>query len=149
MEELRNPSRASDKTIRQALEEITAILQRQLRKFAQLEQQHHTVPPCFLAQLRSQPEAAVDATVLGNMIYLLHVTWGDVAGLLHWLLKMLSDHPDWVIRMRETTATEVDELEDGNDLGTRIVMETLRLEQSEHLYRTVLQDIHFAGFVIP
>jgi cytochrome P450 len=34
-------------------------------------------------------------------------------------------------------------------LSTRVVLETLRLEQSEHLYRVATREIEHRGFVIP
>ena len=60
--------------------------------------------------------------MLGNLIYIMQVTWGDVTGLLLWVFKMLSDHPEWRDRLAR---------EQSRELATRIVQETLRLEQSE------------------
>jgi len=56
----------------------------------------------FLAEIiRADPRAAHDQTVLGNLIYILQTSWRDVAVLLLWTLKMLSDHPEWATRVRE------------------------------------------------
>jgi cytochrome P450 len=59
---------------------------------------------------------------------------------------MLTEHPEWADRVRRTR--------DANDSGvetlpTRIVMETLRLEQSEQLYRVADRQIDHRNFVIP
>jgi len=100
-----------------------------------------TPPSCFLAALaRSDPAALADRTILGNLIYIMQITWGDVTGLLLWVFKMLSDHPEW----RERLAREP-----SRDLATRIVLETLRLEQSESRYRRAVADLELDGFRIP
>lgn len=100
-----------------------------------------TPPSCFLAALaRSDPAALSDRTILGNLIYIMQITWGDVTGLLLWVFKMLSDHPEW----RERLAREP-----SKDLATRIVLETLRLEQSESRYRRAVADLELDGFRIP
>ena len=57
---------------------------------------------------------------------------------------MLSDHPRWVERLREELAEPA-----GSDLSTRVVMETLRLEQSEFVYRRAAHDFDWSGFTIP
>jgi len=140
--DMRNPMRVSDTAINLALDEITEILHRQMNAFTQREMQQSRIPSCFLAALcDSCTESKHDATVLRNFIYLMHVTWSDVAGLLLWILKMLSDYPEWLSKVRASA--------ENDKLSECIVMETLRLEQSEHLYRRALQDIHFNGFLIP
>ena len=98
-------------------------------------------PSCLLAALvRTDPDALADRTVLGNLIYIMQITWGDVTGLLLWVIKMLSDHPEWRTRLAR---------EGSRDLATRVVLETLRLEQSESRYRRALADIDLDGFRIP
>ena len=70
----------------------------------------------------------------------MQVTWGDVTGLLLWVFKMLSDHEDWRRRLAQDPT---------RDFATRIVRETLRLEQSESRYRRATLDIELDGFRIP
>lgn len=148
--DMRNRKGASDKTIERALEKITTIMLDQIDRIGESEQTGQQVPRCFLAELsHSHPEALNDPTVMRNLIYFLHVTWSDVAALLLWLLKMLSDHPDWVTKLRQALAAPGSSVSTANDLSVRVVSETLRLEQSEHLYRRALGDIHFGGFVVP
>ena len=89
---------------------------------------------------REGPEALNDRTILGNLIYIMQVTWGDVTGLLLWVLKMLTDHPEWRSRLAQDGSRE---------LATRIVQETLRLEQSESRYRRATADLELDGFRIP
>ena len=90
---------------------------------------------------RSRPESVDDATTIGNLIYMMHTTWADVSGLLQWLFRMLTEHSDWAERVRNRHREP--------SLSMRIVMETLRLEQSEYLYRVANRAIEHAGSVIP
>ena len=78
------------------LAEIEAIIRRRAHVLSGDPQS----PACFLATLaRDNPEALADRTVLGNLIYIMQVTWGDVTGLLVWVFKMLGDHPQWRERL--------------------------------------------------
>jgi cytochrome P450 len=128
---------ASRRRIDAALAQIEAILRRRAGELV-----HDAAPTsCFLVWLaRQHPEALSDRTVLGNLIYIMQVTWGDVTGLLLWVFKMLSDHSVW----RERLAREK-----SRELALRIVQETLRLEQSESRYRRATADLHLDGFRIP
>ncbi len=91
----------------------------------------------FLA-LRST--ALADPTVTRNLIFTALTTHDDIAGLFLWILRFLSDHPEWVDRARADP--------DGS-VADAIVSETLRLEQSEFLFRMTKRDIEFGGFVLP
>lgn len=131
--------RTSDSRVSRALEETTAILHQQMTR-------HEKPSRSFLDEMiRAHPETAHQPAALGNLIYILQTSWRDLAGLLQWILKMLSDHPVWVHRLREETASAGGPA----SLASRIVMETLRLEQSDYLMRRATQEIRFNGFVIP
>ena len=130
-----------------ALEDTTAILDEQMTQWSQLNRHDARAARCILQEMiHVHPETAQDRTALWNLIYLLQTSWRDLAGLLQWRLKMLSDHPVWVDRLREETASEHHQ---PGALATRIVLETLRLEQSDYLMRRATQEIRFNGFVIP
>ena len=135
--DIRRARWASRRRIDAALREIETIMRRRATELST-----ETGPAsCFLVALaREHPEALDDRTVLGNLIYIMQVTWGDVTGLLLWVFKMLSDHPEW----RERLARER-----SHDLATRFVQETLRLEQSESRYRRATADLELDGFRIP
>jgi cytochrome P450 len=93
--------------------------------------------------VRLHPESRRERTVVVNLLYILQTTRIDVAGLLAWILKKLTDHPEWRERVRaECTLGE-------GTLAERIVMETLRLEQSEFLYREVHDDIEVGDHRVP
>lgn len=135
--DIRRARWSSKAKIDPVLTEIEAIMRRRVGELANDD----SPPSCFLVSLaRAHPEALNDRTILGNLIYTMQVTWGDVTGLLLWVFKMLSDHPEW----RERLAREP-----SRELATRIVQETLRLEQSESRYRRATADLEIDGFRIP
>ena len=58
-----------------------------------------------------------------------------------WVLKFLSDDPARARGLRDA--------DDQHTLADRVVSETLRLAQSEYLWRRASRDIEFRGVVIP
>jgi len=98
---------------------------------------------------------ADDPTLLRNFIFLMLTSWIDVSDLLTWVFKFMNDHPEWGSRLRQPTAAphasenQSDENQDSQHLATSIVLETLRLEQSEYLMRRAVRDIQFRGYRIP
>ena len=101
----------------------------------------------FLGQaLRGDPALSDDPVFVENLVYFFHIARCDLTGLCGWLFKMVLDQPAWVRRIRapgEGTPRERD--------GTAgwFVDETLRLRQSEYLYRTTSAPIRFEGWSIP
>jgi cytochrome P450 len=143
--DIRNPTRASDRSINRALDEVDAIVKRQLHDDQAVPRP--AAPRSFFeAVAATNPEAVDDPTVVRNLIYLLHTSWADVSGLLTWLWRMLTEHPEWADRVRQARDAGDGGVE---TLPTRIVMETLRLEQSEQLYRLADRHIEHRDFVIP
>jgi cytochrome P450 len=142
--DIRKARWASRRRVGAALLEIEAILRRRAASLASVGE---GAPSCFLAALvRADPDALADRTILGNFIYIMQVSWGDVAGLLVWVVKNLGDHPAWRDRLEDAVASPERR---GRDLATRIVQETLRLEQSEHRYRRATAAFDLDGFRIP
>lgn len=99
------------------------------------------------ALLRADPSMP-DQTCVDNLIFILRISSGNVLALLHWCLHCLGRHPEWVDRLRVELAAERAGAA-GSELATRIVLETLRLHQSEYLYRVVRERFEFEGFVFP
>lgn len=96
----------------------------------------------FAAALeRAHPGALNDRFFTFNLIFMFHTARNDLGGLFAWLIKMLADHPQWAAQLRSEP--------DASNLSGRIVLETLRLEQSEYLLRQTNRDITFEGFTIP
>lgn len=92
--------------------------------------------------------AIADDTLVANLIFMLQISRNNVVGLLRWILKMLSDNPIWMENLRNARAPGSTANGDP-DLAERIVLETLRLQQSEYIYRTAKDRIHYRGMVIP
>jgi cytochrome P450 len=133
------PRNAPARAVRPALAEAMAI--------ARAGATAAVAPASFLGELgRSRPEALDDPTVLANLVYMAHTTSRDVADLMAWILKLLGDHPAWVARLRQDAGPDADR--DGG-LADRVVQETLRLAQSEYLYRKVPHDLEIDGRVVP
>ena len=89
--------------------------------------------------MTANPAALDDRTIAGNFILISHIAYGDLTGLHMWIFKLLSDH-----------RSALDPVRAGEpDASTRIVMETLRLEQSEFLYRRVIRTFEYEGMRFP
>ena len=107
----------------------------------------------FLAEaIHDDRQRVEDSIFVENLVYFLHIARCDLDGLCAWLLKMICDHPEWALKIRQSRCEEAgreDETASGGTLADRFVKETLRLRQSEYLYRTVAQSIEWNGFSIP
>jgi cytochrome P450 len=145
----RNPRWVSDRRVRAAAAELGEIFVAQRTRFDALPDDE--VPRCFLDEIRRhEPSSLDDPAVLGNLVFLFHVTWGDVSGLLTWIARMLAGHPAVVLAARAELAPGADDGPAPRDsLCTRIVHETLRLEQSEHIYRRTTSSVTVADRTIP
>ena len=101
--------------------------------------------------LRAQPEAVGEATIRRNLIYMLETGHRDVAGLLTWILKLLSENTLWIAHLRHDLSGLDQNPPDtlGRTLADRVVMETLRLERSEYLYRLARKDVRLGPFKVP
>lgn len=121
---------------RKSLADITAILNGQVGQW--------DVPPhCYLAELlAAEPNALDDRTLMGNLIYLLRMSAGDVESFLRWILKQLAEHPAWLDRTRR-------DADHSSGLAERIALETLRLEQSEYLTRRAREGLALKDYSIP
>jgi cytochrome P450 len=136
--------RRSSRT-REAMTEIVTLV---LSQAGRLRAEDSANPTSFLDQAsRNDPDLVEDPMFLENFVYLLHIARCDLSGLCGWLLKMLGDHPNWGLKVR--SSREVTQSADPTGPAGRFVDETLRLRQSEYLYRTTSGDIQFEGFSIP
>jgi cytochrome P450 len=87
---------------------------------------------------------ALDNTLLGNLAYLFELSHFDLYSLWHWVLTFLATHP-----AISSTFSEQVNATARRQYAEAVVFETLRMEQSEMLYRRVTDDIVFDGFLIP
>ncbi|MEM7222596.1 MAG: cytochrome P450 [Pseudomonadota bacterium] len=107
-------------------------------------QAQESQPVCALGTLVAEDRSVLgDETVVANLVCMVQVGSHDLASLLVWVWKLLSDNPDWQSRLR----MELDRGETGS--AGRIISESLRLEQSEYLKRRALETLDFEGFKIP
>jgi cytochrome P450 len=102
--------------------------------------QQTAVPGGVMARLQAQGE--LDATMLGNLIYMVELGRYDLRGLLRWIVRYAAEQPAWLDRIGAGGT-------DASAVAMAFVQETLRLEQSERLMRDVEQDIRFEGWLIP
>ena len=105
-------------------------------------------PTSYLGQaIQDDPRLLSDPVFVENLVLFLNIARFDLAGLCAWLLKMVGDHPDWGLRVR--SARDATPSSEPTGLGARFVDETLRLRQSEYLYRTTSDPVRFDGYSIP
>ncbi len=87
-----------------------------------------------------------DDTALGNLIFLFEPSHFDVYSLWHWLLYYLAKNNHVADRIAEALAADRVE---ADKLVSAAILETLRLNQSEVLYRQAADDIVFDGQFMP
>jgi cytochrome P450 len=146
--DLRKLSLTPDSRDRTALAEVEAWVRGRGRALQEATEQGADSPSCFLATLlQAHPGFLTDETALGNLVYVLTIARADLTALLIWVLKLLGDAPEWAERLREVARTK--SASEAHALAWCIVRETLRLEQSEYVYRRAKREIQFRGFTIP
>lgn len=88
----------------------------------------------------------LDETSLGNLIYMVEMGRYDLRLLFRWLSKYAAENSALLERIAAGNTVA----HDGRvSLEEAFVLETLRLNQSERLMRSVNRDINFEGFFIP
>jgi cytochrome P450 len=132
-------ARPLDPQTRTALSELRAQVLQQIQTLRE-DSSRECVLTEWLRANRDKP----DQPVLDNLMFLFRIGVNNVSSLLRWVLKMLGDHPEWgePIRRKEDSAEQP-------ALAERIVMETLRLEQSEYIYRVVKSPMALDQYRIP
>jgi cytochrome P450 len=83
--------------------------------------------------LAERPDALADETLARNLVYAVRTGGTDLGSFLHWLLWELAHAPDWLARGGGEREAEA------------IVLETLRLHQSEYLYRRAERPVRAEG----
>ncbi len=91
---------------------------------------------------------ALDATLLGNLIYMVEMGRYDTYSLFRWLAKYAADHPALIDAIAREDAAGSPPA-GRRSLAEAFVIETLRMDQSERLIRTAQRDLVFEGFLIP
>ncbi|HLX28077.1 MAG TPA: cytochrome P450 [Casimicrobiaceae bacterium] len=87
-----------------------------------------------------------DATMLGNLIYMVEIGRYDLRGLLRWISRYAADAPAWLEQIAFETNTSRGA---GDRAAQAFVLETLRMNQSERVMRDVRKNFIFEGWLIP
>lgn len=98
----------------------------------------------------SDPDSLDRPARAENLAMIARVASSDLTGLMDWIAWFLAGAPAWrdaVCAHGRTAGVTGGSLP--LDPATAIVMETLRLEQSEHLYRRTVKPFEVDGRVIP
>lgn len=103
--------------------------------------------PKMPSALRQLVESGSDnRTAVGNLVYLFEPAHFDVYSLWHWVLWHLATHPHAAERIAAALKTSTAE---ADTLVQAAILETLRLEQSEVLYREAKSNVTFDGMFLP
>ncbi len=126
-----------------------AIFQTTTRALRDLERA--AVPGTALGGLvASDPTSTDDPNRIRNLFLLFRIGVTDVFDLLGWLAEMLSGHPEVVAGIRKVPRTHGPPTgAQPSDPASRVVLETLRLEQSEYLYRHVVRPMTIGEYSVP
>jgi cytochrome P450 len=91
-----------------------------------------------------EPRQLQDRTLIGNLVALLLATRNNMNGTLIWMLKELFDHPAAVDELRRAGVPSAQAA-----AAKQVVLETLRLHQSEFFYRETIEEIPVGPYVVP
>lgn len=94
-----------------------------------------------LNELRRLNPKMPDQVCYENIMYILRLSAANVVELLQWLMEVLAENPIWQEKIRRR--------KQGSDLVERIILETLRLHQSEYLYRRIAETFEVNGYRFP
>jgi cytochrome P450 len=97
--------------------------------------------PSFLKLMVERDE--LDETALGNLIYMFEGSHFDLYSLWRWIVKHLVSNPECIKKVQNSPARG------RRRLYEAIVLETLRLESSEYLYRRPITDLSYQHYFIP
>jgi len=104
---------------------------------------------CALEALRTRiGDPRLETAMVRNLIFTLDMTRTDISGLLTWALYHAATNG----HVLDQLASEIRHGEDlytTHSLANRMVSETLRLEQSEHLFRRAGRDIEIGDYRAP
>jgi cytochrome P450 len=133
-----------DGATEQSLERLRAFL---LGHATSLIDNPASSPTCTLTELHRLDSTMPDRVCVDNLLFTLKISTANVASLLLWLFKILGEHPEWMRRIVEVGSNDEDD--DQITVIDSVVKETLRLAQSEYLYRRLLEDVEFEGMILP
>jgi cytochrome P450 len=102
------------------------------------------------ALVQAAPASLDDEGRLRNLFLMYRLGTSDLASALTWVAYQFTAHPVWQDKVRDASRTEgAPRGMQADDLATRVFLETLRLEQSEYLYRRIVKPLVVEGYHIP
>ncbi len=122
-----------------AFQDLRSLMGDEIRDLAR--GRNNSAPSSMLKQMLEVGN--FDETLLGNLIYLHEASHYDSFSLWRWIIHYLAHNGDVVAQLRRTKGQEK------RRLAGAIVLETLRLNQSEGLIRQVTESFEFEGTHIP
>ncbi len=140
-------SRPKHPTTRASLDELRVLVNRHLHD---IDQSGSGGAVCALTEIRATDPQMPDAAAIDNLLFMLRIGSNNVASLVRWVLEMLGSQPTWRARIAEEQSSKLrgNEHTVEPDLADAFVMEVLRLAQSEYVYRRLIDDVEFEGFVL-
>ena len=129
-------SQALARSDRRLLEEMESLLVEQLENPGQSEN-------AVIARIRALDPSMPDRVCLDNLVLMHKIATNNVSSLLQWLLFYWGTQPEAVSSLRNLP------LADRAKGLEAFLSETLRLSQSEYLYRKVTREFEFEGFRFP
>ena len=145
-----NLDRSGGHAWRTAMEEAITSATRVLQQAGRELQARGDTASVLGSLVAGAPDSVENEGRLRNLFLIFRLGVGDLGAALTWVAYQLSTHTEWQERVAAAGRTRGSPRgAQPSDLATRVVLETLRLEQSEFLYRRVVKPIHFEGFHIP
>jgi cytochrome P450 len=118
---------------------MESLLVEQLEDLGSSEKAFHPV----ISRIRALDPAMPDRVCLDNLVLMHKIATNNVSSLLQWLIFYWGTQPKVV-----SSILALPDSDRGKALEA-FLSETLRLSQSEYLYRKVVQDFEFDGFHFP
>jgi cytochrome P450 len=102
------------------------------------------------ALLGADPEAMENETRARNLFFIFRLGLTDATALLDWVMTKLGESPEWQTKVRAVPRTwGAPHGSQPPDCASRVVLETLRMEQSEFMYRRIVRPIVVERYSIP
>lgn len=91
-----------------------------------------------LSEIRSLDANQPDGVAVDNLLFMWRIGAANTASLLAWTLQHVGAHPEFRSRISRGES----------GLPEAVVMESLRLSQSEYVYRRLKKSVEFEGFTL-
>ena len=132
---------------RAAIERLRVLLEHRTAELRRRREAGEPRTACALDELEHAAPGMPDGVCVDNLLFILRLGTDNTGALLRWLVKTLGENPRWSDRLRDEVAASGETGARG--LADRIVMETLRLAQSDYLYRVVREPFEHGGYTFP